>query len=40
MKGVWSILTRKIGAVRVDISQPFSLQVSGCHGNLCCHEPL
>ena len=25
--GAWSILTRKVGAVRVDFSQPFSLQV-------------
>ena len=28
IKGAWSILTRKVGAVRVDFSQPFSLQVS------------
>jgi glycerol-3-phosphate O-acyltransferase 1/2 len=26
VRGAWSILTRKVGAVRVDISQPFSLQ--------------
>jgi glycerol-3-phosphate O-acyltransferase 1/2 len=28
LKGVWSFITRRVGVVRVDFSQPFSLQVS------------
>lgn len=30
LHGAWALLTQKIGSVRVDFAQPFSLQVCGC----------
>ena len=34
LRGVWTMLTRNTGSIRVDFAQPFSLQVSLCL--LCC----
>jgi len=30
LQGAWALLTQKIGSVRVDFAQPFSLQVCRC----------
>ena len=37
MYGLWAMLTRNTGSVRIDFSQPFSLQVSTWIAHLCMH---